>query len=112
MPRACRSRSLDRVAAGATSINSLHLVGLTFVMVADISPGGETAFQEYQALVLPLFARHGGRPERRLRTDDALNEVHIVSFESRDGYESYIADGERQSHRELLDGLDIVRRVL
>lgn len=81
-------------------------------MVADIPPGAEPAFQRYESLVLPLLARHGGRLERRLRTEDALSEVHIVSFESRDGYESYMADQDRQSHRALLGGADVVQRVL
>ena len=85
---------------------------LTIVMVADIPPGAATAFQEYESLVLPLLGRHGGLLERRLRSDDGLSEVHIVSFASREGYESYMSDGERQSHRALLDGLDVVQRVL
>ena len=85
---------------------------LTFVMVADIPPGAEPAFQRYESLVLPLLGGHGGRLERRLRTDDSLNEVHIVSFESQDGYESYVADEERQSHRAVLAGADIVQRLL
>ena len=82
------------------------------VMVADIPQGAESAFQAYEFKVLPLLARHGGTLERRLRTDDALNEVHVVSFTSQEGYESYLADEERQSHQGLLDGLDIVQRLL
>lgn len=85
---------------------------VTVVMVADIPDGAAAAFQAYEAKVLPLLERHGGRLERRLRTDDALNEVHVVSFTAQDGYESYLADAERQSYRGLLDGLDIVQRVL
>jgi uncharacterized protein (DUF1330 family) len=87
-------------------------VTLTFVMVADLEPGALQAFQRYESIVLPLLARHGGRLERRLRTADALSEVHIVSFESKDGYESYIADEERQSHRSQLDGIEVVQRLL
>jgi hypothetical protein len=82
------------------------------VMVADIPSGGEARFQAYEAAVLPLLARHGGRLERRLRTGDALTEVHIVSFESQLGFEAYVADEERQSSRGLLDGVDITQRVL
>ena len=87
-------------------------MGPTFVMVADIPVGAESTFQRYEDLVLPLLARHGGRLERRLRTDDALNEVHVVSFESQQGYESYTADEERVAHRAVLDGVDVVQRVL
>ena len=87
-------------------------MSLTFVMIADVPPDGVSAFQRYESLVLPLLARHAGRLERRLRTDDALAEVHVVSFESREGYDSYIADEERQAHRSLLDGAEVVQRIL
>jgi uncharacterized protein (DUF1330 family) len=87
-------------------------VAVTFVMLADITAGGESAFQRYESLVLPLLDRHGGRLERRLRTDDARAEVHIVSFASRDGYESYLADPERQSHRTVLEGHEVAQRLL
>lgn len=85
---------------------------LTFVMIADLSPGAVSAFQSYESKVLALLPRHGGHLDRRLQTEDALNEVHVVSFESQDGYESYLADEERQSHNSLLDGFDIVQRLL
>lgn len=87
-------------------------MGPIFVMVADLQPDAVSAFQQYESRVLPLLARHGGRLERRFRTDDALNEVHIVAFESQDGYESYMADEERQAHRGLLDGAEVVQRLL
>ena len=60
---------------------------VTVVMVADIPYGAQSAFQAYESKVLPLLARHGGTLERRLRTDDALNEVHVVSFTSQAGCE-------------------------
>lgn len=85
---------------------------LTFVMVADIPANGVPAFQQYEAHVLPLLSRHGGRLERRLRSHDLLSEVHIVSFETQSGYESYIADPERQMHRDLLDSVDVVQRLI
>lgn len=46
------------------------------------------------------------------RTEDTLHEVHLVSFESQEGYELYLADEERQSRRSLLDGLDVDQPVL
>jgi hypothetical protein len=85
---------------------------LTIVMIADVPSGAEASFQAYESATLPLLPRHGGRLERRLRTDDALTEVHIVSFESQESFESYLADEERQSHKGMLDGLDIAQRVL
>ena len=87
-------------------------MSLIVAMVADIPSGGEAGFQAYESAVLPLLPRHGGRLERRLRTGDALTEVHIVSFASQQGFESYLADEERQSYKGLLDGLDVTQRVL
>lgn len=91
--------------------SSVRPMSLTFVMVADVPVDAVSAFQRYESLVLPLLARHGGRLERRLRTGDALNEIHVVSFESQSGYESYMADPERRSHRSLLDGVEVVQRL-
>ena len=88
------------------------LMSLTIVMIADIPSGAEEGFQAYESAVLPLLPRHGGRLERRFRTGDALTEVHIVSFKSQEGFESYLADEERQAHRGLLDSLDVAQRVL
>jgi uncharacterized protein (DUF1330 family) len=85
---------------------------LTIVMVADIPSGAQAGFQAYESAVLPLLQRHGGRLERRLRTDDALTEVHIVSFASEEGFQSYLADEGRQTHKGLLDDLDVAQRVL
>jgi uncharacterized protein (DUF1330 family) len=87
-------------------------MSLITVMIADIPDGSEAGFQAYESAVLPLLPRHGGRLERRLRTGDALTEVHVVSFADQEGFESYLADEERQSHRKLLEGLDVAQRVL
>jgi uncharacterized protein (DUF1330 family) len=100
-------------AAGTSLVGAIvPLMRLTIVMVADIPSGAQEGFQEYESAVLPLLPRHGGRLERRLRTGDALTEVHIVSFKSQEGLESYLADEERQAHMGLLDGLDVAQRVL
>lgn len=85
---------------------------MTIVMVADIPSGAEAGFQAYESAVLPLLPRHGGRLERRFRTGDALTEVHIVSFESQEGFMACLADEDRLSHKGLLDGLDVAQRVL
>ncbi len=85
---------------------------LTFVMIADMSPEAVTSFRDYEGKVLPLLPRHGGRLERRLRSKDGLSEVHLVSFDSRDGYESYLADPERQGHRPLIERKGVEQRLL
>jgi hypothetical protein len=43
---------------------------------------------------------------------DSLVEVHIVSFKSREGYESYIADPERMNHGSPLSDMHVGQRVL
>ena len=85
---------------------------LTLAMIADVSPEAVTNFRTYEREVLALLPRHGGRLERRLRSDDGLSEVHLVSFESRDGYENYLNDSERQGHRPLIDGNGVKQRLL
>jgi uncharacterized protein (DUF1330 family) len=87
-------------------------MAVTFVMIADLQPGAEDVFQRYESLVLPLLARHGGRLERRLRTDDALTEVHIVSFDTQAGYKHYVADEDRQAHRAVLADANVTQRLL
>ena len=81
-------------------------------MLADVSAAGIAAFQNYEAHVLPLLARHDGRLERRLRSTDAQTEVHVVSFGSRAGYDSYLADPERTAQRAQLDGIELTQRIV
>lgn len=81
-------------------------------MLADVSASAIGAFQNYEAHVLPSLAQHDGRLERRLRSTDAQTEVHIVSFGSRAGYESYLADPERTSQRAQLDGIELTQRIV
>ena len=35
-----------------------------------------------------------------------------MSFDSEDGYQTYMADQERQAHRTLLDGIEVAQRLL
>ena len=85
---------------------------VTLVLVVDIPDGASAAFERYEALVLPLLPRHGGRLERRMRTPDARSEVHVVSFADRAGYESYRADPEREALRAALAGTEVTQRLL
>jgi hypothetical protein len=61
-------------------------------MVARIREAGVADYQRYERAVLPVLADHGGRLERRLRTADALIEVHVVSFPSPAAFAAYRAD--------------------
>jgi hypothetical protein len=85
---------------------------LVIAMIADVPADGIEIFQEYERRVLPLLGRHHGRLERRLRAGDAQVEIHLVSFASRQGYESYLADPERVAHRHLLDPAPPTQRIL
>lgn len=85
---------------------------LTLVLLVDLPEGGAAAFTRYEALVLPLLPRHGGRLERRLRSTDGRSEVHVVSFADRAGYEAYLADPERRDHRAVLAGVEPEQRLL
>lgn len=70
----------------------------TIVLAVTVRAGAEETFFAYEALVLPLLERYGGRLERRLRgrdEDGRLCETHIVSFESEDGFVAYRGDPER-----------------
>lgn len=96
------ARPVARAPPARLAVAIIPPMSLTIVMVADIPRGAEASFQAYESAVLPLLSRHGGRLERRFRTGDALTEVHIVSFESHEGFESYLADEERQSSKRLL----------
>ncbi|GAA5187863.1 hypothetical protein GCM10023322_37150 [Rugosimonospora acidiphila] len=77
---------------------------LRVAVVLDLPGQHVDAAQRYQDLVRPLLADHGGRLEQRLRTADSGTEVHVLSFASRSGYDSYLADPRRaEYHAELGD---------
>jgi nicotinic acid phosphoribosyltransferase len=84
---------------------------LTLVVVVEVPADGVEAFQRYEAAVLPLLEEHDGRLERRLRTEDGLSEVHVLSFGSRSAYQAYVADPARAAHRALLDGVELHQRL-
>jgi hypothetical protein len=78
-------------------------MGLTFVVVARIPPGGVETFQRYEKAVLPLLAEHGARLERRLRSAAGDMEVHILSFAAPESMAAYLEDPRRAEHRDLLE---------
>ncbi|MGC4877971.1 hypothetical protein ACLQ26_17150 [Micromonospora sp. DT43] len=75
---------------------------LTLVAVVDYPAGAEAAGQRYEDTVLALLGRHGGRLERRLRDTDGQAEVHVITFDDRIGYESFLVDPERVDLRAAL----------
>ena len=82
------------------------------MVIAEVPAEAVDAFQEYERRVLPLLPRHDGRLERRLRSGGGSTEVHLISFDSRNAYEAYLADPERVGHRPLIEGAGVVLRLL
>jgi ribosomal protein S18 acetylase RimI-like enzyme len=68
---------------------------LTLAAIVDASAEDAAAVNAYEDAVLALLDRHGGRLERRIRTDDRRTEVQIISFADRGGFDAFLADPER-----------------
>ncbi|MEG3635022.1 GNAT family N-acetyltransferase [Micromonospora palythoicola] len=82
------------------------------VALVELPASAVEAGQRYEDTVLALLPRHGGRLERRLRTGDGGAEVHVIRFDTRAGYESYLADPERIALRVALGEAAPQTRVL
>ena len=69
-----------------------------------IRSGLEAQFEAYERKVARIMARYGGIVERAIRvskatvgSSDEPFEVHVLRFPSRDCYDAYVDDAERQS---------------
>ncbi|MFI7550743.1 GNAT family N-acetyltransferase [Micromonospora sediminimaris] len=82
------------------------------VALVELPDGAVEAGQRYEDTVLALLPRHGGRLERRLRTGDGRTEVHVIRFDTRAGYEAFLADPERTALRVALGEAAPRTRVL
>ncbi|MBQ1049876.1 GNAT family N-acetyltransferase [Micromonospora sp. C51] len=82
------------------------------VALVELPDGAVEAGQRYEDTVLALLPRHGGRLERRLRTGDGRTEVHVIRFDTRAGYEAFLADPERTALRATLGDAAPHTRVL
>ena len=72
------------------------------MLIARIPPACVADFQAYEDAVLPLLAAHGGVLQRRLRSDDATTEVHLVWFPSEAAFDRFRTDPERARHGPLM----------
>ena len=79
--------------------------------IIDVAPADIERFRVYEEVVLGLLERHGGRLERRLRSDDGSSEIHLIEFADPAGYTAYLADPDRASAQRLIDGADITTRA-
>ncbi|MFY1574284.1 GNAT family N-acetyltransferase [Verrucosispora sp. WMMD703] len=82
------------------------------VALVELPDGAVEVGQRYEDTVLALLPRHGGRLERRLRTGDGRTEVHVIRFDTRAGYEAFLADPERTALRVTLGEAAPRTRVL
>ena len=58
--------------------------------IADIA-----MYEAYEASVLPLVERHGGRVVLRVRSLDGRTETHLLLFPDPEAFERYRSDPER-----------------
>src|SRR5215217_362755 len=77
-----------------------------------VRKGKEDIFHEFEARVLPLLERHGGKLQMRIRPAaadfiagelDPPYEIHLVSFEDEAGLQAYGNDKERQKRLSMKD---------
>ena len=75
-----------------------------YTQLIFIKPGKETVFHSFEDKVLPLLKDHDGELMYRIRpvqesfienSQDLPYEVHLVSFKSKAGFESYAKDPRR-----------------
>jgi hypothetical protein len=90
-----------------------------YTQLVFIREGEEDAFLKFEERVLPLLAKHNGellyraRPSRDAVIESTVGhpyEVHLISFATREDFDAYAGDPERQKHLPLKDAS--VERVL
>jgi uncharacterized protein (DUF1330 family) len=71
-----------------------------------VHPGEEAVFDQFEAVALPLIAKHGGELLLRLRPTpetvvagsiDVPYEIHLVRFPSDEAFSRFAADEERRN---------------
>jgi GNAT superfamily N-acetyltransferase/uncharacterized protein (DUF1330 family) len=85
---------------------------LRLVAVVEAKADQARQVNAYEDAVLALLARHGGRLERQVRTEDGRTEVQIISFADRAGLDAFLADPERAALRDALGDVAPDARVI
>lgn len=75
---------------------------VTLALIARIPAAGVSAFQDYEARVLPILADYGGDLQRRLRNGDGTTELHILTFPSPEHLARFRTDSRRSQAAPLL----------
>ena len=62
------------------------------LVTIDLSDADVPIFEAYEAKVLSLLDKYGGRLEMRVRSLDGRSETHLLFFPSAQAFENYRAD--------------------
>jgi uncharacterized protein (DUF1330 family) len=65
------------------------------LVTIDLTDADVAMFEAYEAKVLPLVEKHGGRLELRVRALDGRSETHLLYFPDAKAAEDYRADPAR-----------------
>ncbi len=65
------------------------------LVTIDLTQADLNLFEGYEAAVLPLLGRHGGRLEMRVRAANSSSETHLLYFPDSQSYEAYRSDPDR-----------------
>ncbi|WP_420151499.1 DUF1330 domain-containing protein [Spirosoma sp.] len=85
---------------------------LYYTQLIFVKEGQEAVFQSFEEKVLPLLESHHGELLLRVRPSDSSiiaatfdkpYEIHLVSFRSREDFETYRDDPQRIQHMHLKD---------
>lgn len=62
------------------------------LITIDLAGADMEAFETYEAKVLPLLGKYGGRLEMRVRSLDRSCETHLVFYPDAESFERYLTD--------------------
>ena len=65
------------------------------LVTIDLSGADLAAFERYEAAVLAIAPRHGGRLELRVRSLDGRTETHLLHFPNAAAFDAYSSDPAR-----------------
>ena len=68
---------------------------MRLLVTIDLAAADIGTFERYEAVVLPLVAKHGGHVEFRVRALDNTREVHLLTFPDDGTYEAFRSDPNR-----------------
>ena len=78
-----------------------------FTVLIYLNTGKDDVFRSYEEQAFPLIGKHGGRIELIIKPEevtgelDLPDEIHVLSFETKDGFANYRADPGSQQLAQL-----------